>query len=77
MTIQVNIHQAKTQLSRIIEQACRGEEVVIAKAGVPIVRLTPIQSRAKGRCFGVMRGHASVDDRFFEPLPEDELDAWE
>jgi len=77
MTIQVNIHQAKTQLSKIIEQACRGEEVVIAKAGVPVVRLTPIPAQSAGRCFGAMRGRATVDDRFFEPLPEDELDAWE
>jgi prevent-host-death family protein len=75
--IQVNIHDAKTQLSKLIERACNGEEVTIAKAGRPVVRLTPIQATPHGRRFGAYRGKARVDERFFEPLPEDELDAWE
>ncbi|MBP6583810.1 MAG: type II toxin-antitoxin system Phd/YefM family antitoxin [Chromatiaceae bacterium] len=75
--IQVNIHEAKTQLSKIIDQACRGEEVVIAKAGTPVVRITAIAPRPSGRQFGALRGKAQVDQRFFEPLPEDELRAWE
>jgi prevent-host-death family protein len=75
--IQVNIHEAKTHLSKIIDQACRGEEVVIAKAGTPIVRLTPITPRTSGRQFGALSGKARIDERFFEPLPEDELRAWE
>jgi prevent-host-death family protein len=77
MALQVNIHEAKTQLSKIIARACRGEEVVIAKAGQPLVRLTPIERQPSGRRFGALRGKAKVDDRFFEPLPEDELRAWE
>ena len=75
--IQVNIHDAKTQLSNLIERACNGEEVTIARAGKPVVRLTPIQPSQHGRRFGAYRGKARVDDRFFEPLPEDELKAWE
>jgi prevent-host-death family protein len=75
--IQVNIHEAKTQLSKIIDQACRGEEVVIAKAGEPVVRLTPIARRPSGRQFGALRGKAKVDQRFFASLPEDELRVWE
>ena len=75
--IQVSIHEAKTQLSKIIDQACRGEEVVIAKAGTPVVRLTPIAPRPSRRQFGALSGKARVDQRFFEPLPEDELRAWE
>ena len=75
--IQVNIHEAKTQLSKIIDQACRGEEVVIAKAGTPVVRLTPIAPCPNRRQFGALSGKARVDQRFFEPLPEDELRAWE
>ena len=75
--IQVDIHEAQTQLSKIIDQACRGEEVVIAKAGTPVVRLTPIAPRPSRRQFGALRGKAKVDQRFFEPLPEDELRGWE
>jgi prevent-host-death family protein len=74
---QVNIHQAKTQLSRLIEQAERGEEVIIARAGKPIVRLSLIEPRKQGRRFGAMKGKAAIDSRFFEPLPESELSAWE
>lgn len=74
--IQFNIHEAKTQLSKIIERARRGEEVVIARAGKPVVRLVPIAPRPSGRQFGALRGKARVDERFFEPLPEDELRAW-
>jgi prevent-host-death family protein len=77
MAIQVNIHEAKTQLSKIIARACRGEEIVIAKAGRPLVRLTPIERQSSGRRFGALRGKAQVDERFFDPLPEDELRAWE
>ena len=75
--LQVNIHDAKTQLSKLIERACRGEEVVIAKAGKPVVRLTAVESRQRGRRFGALQGRARVDERFFEPLPEAELQAWE
>lgn len=75
--LQVNIHDAKTQLSKLIERACRGEEVVIAKAGKPVVTLTAIEPRPRGRKFGALRGKARVDERFFEPLSEAELQAWE
>ena len=74
---QFNIHEVKTQLTKIIEQACRGEEVVIARAGKPVVRIVPIAPRPSGRRFGALRGQARVDERFFEPLPDDELRAWE
>jgi prevent-host-death family protein len=74
---QVNIHEAKTQLSKLIDQASQGEEVVIAKAGVPVARLTAIQPTRSGRRFGALAGRARLDERFFEPLPEAELRAWE
>jgi len=74
---QVNIHDAKTHLSKLIERASKGEEVVIARAGTPVARLTPIKPVEHGRRFGAMKGKATVDDRFFEPLPEEELAAWE
>ncbi len=72
----VTIHQAKTSLSRLIKRACAGEEIIIARGKVPVVRLEPV-SAERGRKFGAMRGKARTDDSFFEPLPEDELRAWE
>ncbi len=72
----VTVHQAKTTLSKLIERASAGEEIVIAKGKVPVARLLPIVARA-GRKFGAMRGKARVDEKFFESLPEDELGGWE
>jgi prevent-host-death family protein len=73
----VNIHAAKTQLSRLIEMACSGEEVVIARDGEPVVRLTPVANVAAERKPGRLKGRLVVPDEFFDPLPEDELAAWE
>lgn len=72
----VNVHQAKTQLSRLLVQVERGEEVVIARNGEPVARLVSFRSQAR-RKFGALRGQIRIDDRFFEPLPEEELAAWE
>jgi len=74
MTI-VTVHQAKTQLSKLIAQAMTGEDVVIANGATPKVRLTPVD-RVKQRQFGSLKGVVSLDDSFFEPLPADELAAW-
>ena len=71
----ITIHQAKTHLSRLIERACAGEEIVIARGATPVVRLVPV-SQPK-RKFGAMKGRATVTDAFFEPLPDEELEAWE
>ncbi|HEY0153714.1 MAG TPA: type II toxin-antitoxin system Phd/YefM family antitoxin [Longimicrobium sp.] len=73
----VNIHAAKTNLSRLIEQACAGEEVVIARNSEPVVRLVPVGGTRPKRMFGSMKGQFTVPDEFFDPLPADELDAWE
>lgn len=75
MSTVVNVQQAKTHLSDLLARAERGEEIVIARAGQPIVRLTPI-TKARPREFGTMR-FSVPDDDFFDPLPADELDAWE
>jgi prevent-host-death family protein len=71
---QVNVHVAKTQLSRLLERAHAGEEIVIAKNGEPYARLVPLE-KPKPRTPGLLKG--KVEDSFFEPLPEDELTAWE
>lgn len=78
MTVKpITIHEAKTQLSRLIARACDGEEIVIARRNEPVVRLVPVRKKPVQRKFGAMKGRATVTDDFFEPLPEDELKRWE
>ena len=72
----VNVHQAKTQLSRLLKQVEDGEEVIIARNGTPVARLTGLHARGK-RQFGALKGRIKLDDSFFDPLPEEELAAWE
>ena len=72
----VNVHEAKTQLSRLLAQVEAGEEVVIARRGRPVARL--VRCRPKGkRQFGALKGKIAITDAFFEPLPEEELKLWE
>ena len=75
MTDTVNVHEAKTHLSRLLERVYAGEEIILAKAGQPYARLVPIRDGAPSRQPGRLKGH--VGPAFFEPLPEDELSAWE
>ena len=70
------LYNAKTHLSSLIEQACAGEEVVIAKGKTPLVKLVSLPAAQPQRRFGAMQGQASVGEAFFEPLPDNELDAW-
>ncbi len=72
----VTIHVAKTNLSRLIEQARAGDEVVIAHGKTPVVRLVPIEAKRPRRRFGAMKGKARTTREFFEPLPAGELAAW-
>ena len=72
-----SIHAAKTQLSKLIEQAEAGGEVVIARGKTPVARLTAMNAKPPKREFGAMRGHARVTRAFFEPLPADELNRWD
>lgn len=63
----VNVHEAKTHLSKILERVARGEEIIIAKAGKPVARLVPItETRQPGRLKGVLR----IGEGFDDPLPE-------
>lgn len=73
----VTIHAAKTHLSALIERACAGEEIIISRGKVPVARLVAFRPRQVERVFGAMKGRVTVDDGFFEPLPEEELAAWE
>ena len=72
-----NVHEAKTQFSKLLERAHAGEELVLAKAGVPYARLVPLAKLAVKRQPGRL-SHLNIvlDDRFFEPLPDAELAEW-
>jgi prevent-host-death family protein len=71
----VNVHEAKTHLSRLLDRAHAGEEIIVAKAGKPYARLVPLAPQADARRPGRLPGR--IGDAFFEPLPEEELSAWE
>jgi prevent-host-death family protein len=73
----ITIHKAKTQLSKLIEQACQGEDIVIARGSEPVVRLVAIQSPRGDRKPGALKGKIHLGPEFFEPLPPEELDGWE
>jgi antitoxin (DNA-binding transcriptional repressor) of toxin-antitoxin stability system len=72
-----SIHDAKTNLSRLVERACAGDEVIIARGKTPVAKLVRTDAGAPARRFGSMRGRARVTKTFFEPLPNKELDAWD
>ncbi|HKT89871.1 MAG TPA: type II toxin-antitoxin system prevent-host-death family antitoxin [Candidatus Sulfotelmatobacter sp.] len=71
------IHDAKTNLSRLIQRACRGEEIIIARGPEPVVRLVPVNGKKGQRKLGILKGKLVVGPEFFEPLPAEELDRWE
>lgn len=72
----VNVHEAKTRLSRLLAQVEAGEDVIIARRGRPVARLVSCKPKSERR-FGAMQGKVELTDAFFEPLPEDELKSWE
>jgi prevent-host-death family protein len=73
----INIHAAKTQFSRLVEAAAQGEEIVIARAGVPLARLVPLEPVVKRRQLGMLAGRMTVPTDFDAPLHDDELDRFE
>ena len=74
--VTVNVHEAMTNLSRLLAQVEAGEDVVIARNGKPVARLVEYQPKGK-RQFGAWNDRISIDDSFFDPLPEEELALWE
>jgi prevent-host-death family protein len=73
----VTIHQAKTNLSKLIQKVAAGEEVIIARGAKPVARLVPIGEVKGKRLPGALKGTLLVGPEFFEPLPESELSSWE
>jgi len=75
--MEVNIHEAKTHLSRLLQKVAEGEEVTIARAGVPVARLVPVEVKKNVRPLGFARGEIWVADDFDAPLPDYLLAAFE
>ena len=72
----VNIHDAKTRLSQLVERAEAGEEIVIARAGRPVARLAPLAPRGRPRRLGLLDGRFRIPDDFNAPLPNELLRAF-
>ena len=73
----VNIHEAKTHLSRLVEEVSQGDEVIIAKAGKPVARLVAVTKARRRRKLGALAGRFSVPPDFDAPLPEELIDGFE
>ena len=74
---QVNIHEAKTELSKLVERAEAGEEIVIARAGKPAAKLVPVTKSRGRRRLGLLDGEFRVPGNFNAPLPESIIRAFE
>jgi len=73
----VNIHHAKTHLSRLVDEAARGREIVIARAGKPVARLVALSPPVRQKRFGLLKGRIRIPAGFDAPLPADVLDLFE
>jgi prevent-host-death family protein len=73
----VNIYDAKTRLSRLVEEAARGEDILIARAGRPVARLTRLKQASRRRRLGPLDGKFKIPDDFNRPLPDDVVRAFE
>ena len=73
MTVQVNIYEAKSKLSKLINQVIAGEEVIVAKSGKPVARLVPFEKPLQNRKPGSAKGKLIISEDFDSPLPEDIL----
>lgn len=75
--MQVNIHEAKTHLSRLLQRVAGGEEITIARAGAPVARLVAVKPRRGPRPMGMDRGRIWISEDFDAPLPDDVLALFE
>jgi prevent-host-death family protein len=72
----IGVYDARAELSRLIERALAGEDIVITRRGKPTVRLVPVEELRPRRKPGALKGLFEVTDAFFEPLPDDIIDAF-
>ena len=73
----VNVHEAKTHLSRLLARVAGGEEIVIARGGTPVAKLTAVAPGRARRVPGALRGRVRLAADLDAPLPDEEVDAWE
>ena len=73
----VNIHEAKTHFSKLIDTVMHGEEIIIAKAGKPAARLVPLREATRKIQFGLMQGEVEIAENFDAPLPESVMATFE
>lgn len=71
--MEVNVHEAKTNFSKLLQRVALGEEVIIAKAGVPVAKLVPVRTQQGKRPLGFLKGEIWMADDFDAPLPPDIL----
>ena len=76
--MQVNLYEAKTRLSELVDQAHAGQTVIIAKAGRPMAKLVPLGAPTQSKIkFGLLKGQLEISPDFDDPLPPEELELWE
>lgn len=73
----INIHQAKTHLSRLVDEVCQGKEFILAKAGKPLVKLVPLKKTKPKRKPGFLKGKIKIAKNFDEPLPPEWTEIFE
>jgi prevent-host-death family protein len=76
MTVQVNIYEAKSKFSKLVNQAIAGEEIIIAKSDKPVAKLVPIETALKDRIPGSAKGKITITEDFDAPLPDDVLESF-
>ncbi len=77
MSAKVNVHEAKTQFSKLLSRVEKGEEIIICKSGKPIACLHPLERKVDRRTPGSAKGKVIIEENFDEPLPRSILDAFE
>ena len=76
-SITVNIHEAKTHFSKLIQKALEGEEIIISKNGIPLVKLIPLKKHKKERTQGLSRGSMQYSPDIQDPLPQEIIEEME
>ncbi len=74
--MKINVHEAKTNFSKLLQRVAAGEEITIAKAGIPVAKLVPVQPATQKRKLGIDEGKIYIADDFDAPLPDDILAAF-